>query len=141
MIADEFDGRRFDQVLAEMFPDYSRSRLQVWIKAGDALLDDVGDVVMTADAVDRLPVPIRQAPIEYPASLQRAGVTGRVLLEFTVNTSGSVTQVRVLESDPPETFDAIAVRAVRQWQFQPCLYDGAPVACSVEQPFDFDLDR
>jgi 23S rRNA pseudouridine1911/1915/1917 synthase len=32
-------GRRFDQVLAELFPDYSRSRLTVWIKAGDALLD------------------------------------------------------------------------------------------------------
>lgn len=27
-------GRRFDQVLAEMFPDYSRSRLSGWIKAG-----------------------------------------------------------------------------------------------------------
>ena len=32
-------GRRFDQVLAELFPDYSRSRLALWIKAGDALLD------------------------------------------------------------------------------------------------------
>ena len=32
-------GRRFDQVLAELFPDFSRSRLTEWIKAGDALLD------------------------------------------------------------------------------------------------------
>lgn len=32
-------GRRFDQVLAELFPDYSRSRLSGWIKSGDALLD------------------------------------------------------------------------------------------------------
>lgn len=32
-------GRRFDQVLAELFPDYSRSRLTAWIKSGDALLD------------------------------------------------------------------------------------------------------
>ena len=30
---------RFDQVLALMFPDYSRSRLKVWIKEGQALLD------------------------------------------------------------------------------------------------------
>ena len=32
-------GRRFDQALAEMFPDYSRSRLAGWIKAGAATLD------------------------------------------------------------------------------------------------------
>jgi 23S rRNA pseudouridine1911/1915/1917 synthase len=32
-------GRRFDQALAELFPDYSRSRLASWIKAGDVLLD------------------------------------------------------------------------------------------------------
>lgn len=32
-------GRRFDQVLAELFPDFSRSRLSEWIKSGDALLD------------------------------------------------------------------------------------------------------
>jgi 23S rRNA pseudouridine1911/1915/1917 synthase len=32
-------GRRFDQALAEMFPDYSRSRLSGWIKAGAVTLD------------------------------------------------------------------------------------------------------
>ena len=32
-------GRRFDQALAEMFPDYSRSRLTAWVKAGAVTLD------------------------------------------------------------------------------------------------------
>lgn len=32
-------GRRFDQVLAGLFPDYSRSRLSAWIKSGAALLN------------------------------------------------------------------------------------------------------
>ncbi len=32
-------GRRFDAVLAELFPEFSRSRLAGWIKSGDALLD------------------------------------------------------------------------------------------------------
>jgi len=32
-------GRRLDQALAELFPDYSRSRLTSWIRAGDVLLD------------------------------------------------------------------------------------------------------
>jgi 23S rRNA pseudouridine1911/1915/1917 synthase len=42
-------GRRFDQVLAELFPDFSRSRLTEWIKAGDALLG--GRVVKPKEAV------------------------------------------------------------------------------------------
>jgi 23S rRNA pseudouridine1911/1915/1917 synthase len=32
-------GRRFDQVLADLFPEFSRSRLQQWVKAGEVLLD------------------------------------------------------------------------------------------------------
>ncbi|HFD79097.1 MAG TPA: 23S rRNA pseudouridine(1911/1915/1917) synthase RluD [Gammaproteobacteria bacterium] len=32
-------GRRFDRTLAELFPEYSRSRLQQWIRSGQALLD------------------------------------------------------------------------------------------------------
>ena len=32
-------GRRLDQVMVELFPDYSRSRLQDWIKAGQVTVD------------------------------------------------------------------------------------------------------
>ncbi|MFP7722570.1 23S rRNA pseudouridine(1911/1915/1917) synthase RluD [Lysobacter sp. A3-1-A15] len=42
-------GRRFDAVLAELFPEYSRSRLSAWIKSGDARLD--GEQVRPRDAV------------------------------------------------------------------------------------------
>lgn len=38
-VPDSAAGRRFDAVLAELFPDFSRSRLAGWIKSGDALLD------------------------------------------------------------------------------------------------------
>ena len=39
LIPDDATGRRFDQVLAELFPDFSRTRLSEWVKSGDALLD------------------------------------------------------------------------------------------------------
>lgn len=35
----ELDGERLDAAAARLFPDYSRSRLQGWIKRGDLLLD------------------------------------------------------------------------------------------------------
>ncbi len=38
-VPDHAAGRRFDAVLAELFPEFSRSRLAGWIRSGDALLD------------------------------------------------------------------------------------------------------
>ncbi|WP_305805735.1 23S rRNA pseudouridine(1911/1915/1917) synthase RluD [Stenotrophomonas sp. YIM B06876] len=39
VVPDTAAGRRFDAVLAELFPEFSRSRLTEWIKSGDVLLD------------------------------------------------------------------------------------------------------
>ena len=38
-ITDRFAGMRLDTALAELFPDYSRSRVQSWIRAGQVRLD------------------------------------------------------------------------------------------------------
>jgi 23S rRNA pseudouridine1911/1915/1917 synthase len=45
----EYAGQRFDQVLAALMPEFSRSRLAAWIKTGDALLD--GSSARPRDAV------------------------------------------------------------------------------------------
>ncbi len=50
IIPDEMAGMRLDQVLAELFSDYSRSKLQTWIKAGRVLVD--GKNLKTRDKVD-----------------------------------------------------------------------------------------
>jgi 23S rRNA pseudouridine1911/1915/1917 synthase len=38
-VPESASGERLDKVLAELFPDYSRSRLSAWIKSGDVLID------------------------------------------------------------------------------------------------------
>jgi 23S rRNA pseudouridine1911/1915/1917 synthase len=66
-IPPESAGRRFDQALAELFPDYSRSRLTQWIKSGDVLLDGAivaprqlvnggEDVVVRAQSTQEVPM-------------------------------------------------------------------------------------
>ena len=38
-VPEEMHGERLDQVAARLFPDYSRSRLQTWIKKGELTAD------------------------------------------------------------------------------------------------------
>ena len=42
VVTPEQAGMRLDQVAAELFPDYSRSRLQNWIKSGQLQVDAAG---------------------------------------------------------------------------------------------------
>lgn len=49
-IPDEMAGMRLDQCLAEIFPDYSRSKLQIWIKAGRVSVDQAS--LKAKDKVD-----------------------------------------------------------------------------------------
>ncbi len=49
-IPDRMAGLRLDQALAQMFPDYSRSRLAAWLKSGSVLVD--GESRRPRDKVD-----------------------------------------------------------------------------------------
>ncbi|NOV32072.1 23S rRNA pseudouridine(1911/1915/1917) synthase RluD [Methylomonas sp. ZR1] len=49
-VPEELAGMRLDQCLAEVFPDYSRSKLQTWIKAGRVLVD--GEVMKGREKLD-----------------------------------------------------------------------------------------
>lgn len=41
LVPDELAGKRLDQVLAQLYPELSRNRLQGWIKSGRVLVDGV----------------------------------------------------------------------------------------------------
>ncbi|MGR9072986.1 MAG: 23S rRNA pseudouridine(1911/1915/1917) synthase RluD [Gammaproteobacteria bacterium] len=48
-VPSESAGMRLDRVLAELFPEYSRSKLQIWIRSGRVLVD--GAVLRPRDAL------------------------------------------------------------------------------------------
>jgi len=58
-------------------------------------------------------------PPRYPPEALRAGTGGEVLVEITIGTDGSVTNARVVRSNPARVFDREALNAVRRWQFEP----------------------
>lgn len=55
----------------------------------------------------------------YPPEALRTGTGGEVVLEFTVDPDGSVSNVRVVRSEPARVFDREAVNAARRWRFEP----------------------
>jgi protein TonB len=68
--------------------------------------------------------PLSTPAPRYPPEALRAGQSGEVQVEFTVNPDGSVANARVVRANPPRVFDREAVAAVRRWRFEPV---GAPV--------------
>lgn len=61
--------------------------------------------------------PIKRVDPVYPPEAARAGTKGFVEVEFTVDATGKVASVSVLDAKPARTFESAAVRAVKQWQF------------------------
>jgi periplasmic protein TonB len=70
----------------------------------------------------------RTVEAEYPASAQSRKISGWVEVVFTVNEKGRVEDAEVRSSSPEEIFDEAAVRALRQWRYEPPLKDGQPTA-------------
>jgi len=55
---------------------------------------------------------------EFPREADRAGVNdGKVKARMTIDASGEVTRVEVLEATPRRIFDREVVRALSQWRF------------------------
>jgi protein TonB len=108
--------------------------------ATQALLGDLGDVVMTEDAVDVPPRATQRVAPAYPPRARAKDVTGYVTLSLLVSADGAVRDVRVLESQPPGVFDNAAVQAVQGWGFQPAQYQGRDVAVRARQTLRFELE-
>ena len=63
----------------------------------------------------------------YPESARKRGIEGWVEIEFTVQTNGAVDEVEVRNSSPADVFDDAAIRAMRQWRFEPVRRNGETV--------------
>jgi TonB family protein len=61
----------------------------------------------------------------YPEMAKAARVSGRVILQVTVNEEGQVWDVKVLRGHP--LLNEAAVSAVRQWRYAPTYLNGEPV--------------
>lgn len=61
--------------------------------------------------------PLKRVEPVYPAEAARSGTSGFVEVEYTVDASGKVSSVSVVNAKPARTFESAAVKAVKQWEF------------------------
>jgi TonB family protein len=81
---------------------------------------------------------LRRVGPRYTAEAMAAKIEGTVIVECVVHPNGTVDAVRVVKSlDPVYGLDDEAVRAAKQWRFEPGKRDGGavPVLISIELTF------
>ncbi len=64
---------------------------------------------------------------KYPRTAERRRLSGWVDVIFTVNTDGTTKDVDVRDSEPGQTFDNAAIKAVEKWKFMPIFENGIVV--------------
>jgi protein TonB len=114
-------------------------------KSQPGILDGVEDTdwnrtgVEWSHNLDNSPRTRSQAAPVYPAAERNAGITGEVLVEFTVDESGRVLRPRVVRSTHTG-FESSTLRAVEKWRFEPGKKNGKSVRFRMMVPVTFSLN-
>ncbi|MES1173505.1 MAG: TonB family protein [Myxococcales bacterium] len=74
----------------------------------------------------------------YPEAKRASGEAASVALTLTIDRTGHVTEVAVLESAGPE-FDEAATNAARSLVFEPAQKNGESIPAKIRYTFDFKL--
>ena len=102
-----------------------------------------GGSVVDERLVDRAPRLLGRAlEPRYPASLRDAGVQGRVVVQFVVDTLGraELGELQVIETPHAQFVDAVRA-ALAHYRFSVGEAGGRRVRTRVQIPFDFTLTR
>jgi protein TonB len=97
-----------------------------------------GGHILGTDELDNIPRTRSQVAPTYPASERTAGISGEVLVEFTVDESGRVLNPRVVRSSHA-AFESPTLRAVGKWRFEPGKKNGQTVRFRMMVPVTFNL--
>ncbi|MDN3515274.1 MAG: energy transducer TonB [Candidatus Brocadia sp.] len=80
-------------------------------------------------------------PPEYPHLAKQMRQEGLVILRVEIDEKGMPVQVKIEQSSGYQLLDRAALKAVRQWRFQPELRGDLPVKSRAAIPVRFRLDE
>jgi TonB family protein len=106
-----------------------------------AATQERGTVYKPGDGVKH-PVLVREVKPKYTAEAIRARIQGVVRMAAVVLKTGDIGDVRITQSlDNEYGLDDEAVKAVKQWVFEPGTKDGKAVAVEIEIEMSFALKQ
>ena len=86
--------------------------------------------------LDHPPVAIKTVVPPYVTEAGKKGTGGRIVVHFFIDEQGSVRMPSVPDASQPE-LAALAIKAMKEWKFEPPTSHGQPVLVEVEQEFAF----
>ncbi len=84
-------------------------------------------------------IPLVRIPPLYPPRALQLKKEGFVTMRFTINTDGTVRDIKVVQSEPPKLFESAAISALKKWKFKPKIENGKAVEQLGEQSITFTL--
>lgn len=96
--------------------------------------------IIPSTMLDRVPAARLQGQPIYPFEAKRTGLSGQVVVDFTVNERGDVVEARVVSSSD-RVFEESATRAVMKWKFEPGRRNGGVVPFRMVIPIQFSLNE
>jgi len=97
-----------------------------------------GAIAVPEDGIPPVPAKSNLIP-DYPTEARAAGKTGMVVLKVVILADGRVADVQVMRGDEP--FVSSAVKAVKQWKYEPAKYKGQPITVYriIQIPFKLNV--
>jgi TonB family protein len=86
--------------------------------------------------IDRPPVALTTVAPRYPAEAAKKGVRGRVKVHFYIDEQGAV-RMPAVPADTHPYLSWEAIKALREWKFEPPTRRGQPVLVAAAQEFNF----
>lgn len=94
----------------------------------------------SAREIDVMPRALREIVPDYPEDADRQQLSGTVRLRLKLEADGRVSDIEVVNADPPGVFEDSAVKAFRDARFAPALKNGRPVRVWVMVPVEYDWE-
>ncbi|MFN3750707.1 MAG: energy transducer TonB [Thiobacillus sp.] len=106
--------------------------------AGGALHSAVDLTFYTARELDVQPRALGSIEPDYPLDADRQRRSGKVRLQLKLEADGRVSDVEIVQADPPGVFDESAVRAFRAARFSPAQKNGRAVRALLLIEVEYD---
>ncbi|PQJ63796.1 energy transducer TonB [Vibrio chagasii] len=73
-------------------------------------------------------MPLYRVDPRYPAKARKRGAEGFVIMSFTIDETGRPVDIKVTDANPRRMFEREAMRALKNWKYQPKVVDGKAIA-------------